>query len=80
MSDDSFRIAHTIWSGALSVLGGLIVWNWNRLNKQVDGKADKTEVQTLREDIAGWRQSQETQHAENRSRLDDIYQLLAGKR
>jgi hypothetical protein len=79
--DDSFiHLFHTVWSGVLTVFGGLIVWNWKRLVDQVDGKVDKTEVETLRKELRDRWVAQDSMHQENRTRLDAIYQLLARKR
>lgn len=92
MNDDNIvHLIHTVWSAALTVFGGIVVWNWNRLVKEVDSKADKSEVTQLREDLQNrWDQQdklnrsrdeqQERQHRENRSRLDTVLTMLANGR
>lgn len=56
------------------------MWNWNRLTKEIDEKADKSEVTQLRSDLAErWRQ-QDTIQAENRKRLDRILEGIYGIR
>jgi hypothetical protein len=75
--DDSWiHIVHTLWSAALTALLGLAGWNWKSLTDRVESKADRTELDTLREDLASWKGDQQTQHKENRDRLDNIYKLL----
>ena len=66
-----------LWSGLLTVLGALVGWSWNKMNSQIDGKADQEDVDQLRESFREQQEVQERMHRENRERLDDIYQLLA---
>jgi hypothetical protein len=69
------------WSWVLSLLGGILMWNWNKLTTDVDRKADHSDLEQLRAEFYEGREAQERMHTENRRRLDDIYQLLAtGKR
>lgn len=71
-SDVAIHWFHTIWSGILTFVGGLVVWNWNRLNKQIDEKASKSEVQQLRDELKERWRAQDQMHSENRRRLDQI--------
>lgn len=71
------HLIHTVWSGVLTALGGLIVWNWNRLVKEVDKKVDRSEITQLREDLRQRWQAQDQVQKESRTRLDAIYKLLA---
>jgi Mg2+/Co2+ transporter CorB len=74
--DDLIHFIHTIWSAALTALGGIVWWsfrwNWNRLCELVDKKADKDEVDSFKEEIRSWKEEQQSQHRENRQRLDAI--------
>jgi hypothetical protein len=75
--DTLIHLIHTLWSAVLSAFGGLIVWNWNKLSKEVDTKADKTDVGQLRSDLVErWRQ-QDALQAEIRQRLDRIVDGIA---
>lgn len=68
-------LAHTVWSGLLSLLGVLILWNWKQLNKRVDDKADRKELDQLRTDMNSYLTQSQRQHTDNTRRLDEI--LLA---
>jgi hypothetical protein len=74
-----FQIFHSLWTGVITVAGGIVAFFTKRLVDQVDQKADREEVDTLRDDIRDWRQEQERQHRSNTERLDQII-LELGRR
>jgi hypothetical protein len=83
----TFNPWHLIWTGMLTLLGFLLKWNLNQLTKQIDDKANKTEVtnikealENLRKDRAERDERSEAMHAENRQRLDRILEGMAAVR
>lgn len=80
MDESSVHLGFVVWSSLLSVLGVLIMWNWTRMAKQVDDKADKSEVAQLRSDLAARWLQQDKMHAANTRRLDMIILRLGGIR
>lgn len=78
--DSLIHWVHSAWlAGGTLITGafmGIVKWNWNRVVKQIDDKADKSEVTQLREDLSARWETQDRMHTENRGRLDQIYQEL----
>lgn len=84
-----------VWNAILTILVGIIGWNWTKLTDKVDGKAeaarvdelerrmddkaDKPDIDAVRREIEALRRSQELQHQETRVRLDRILENQADR-
>lgn len=66
------NIFHTLWTGIITVAGAIVAFFTKRLVDEVDQKADKAEVDTLREEFRAHMASQQQQHTDNTERLDRI--------
>lgn len=80
MDDNTVHLIFSLWCAALTIIGVLFMWMWNRLVKQVDDKAEKTEVTQLRDDLRERWITQDKMHAENRTRLDRIFDRVVKQR
>jgi hypothetical protein len=82
--DSLIHTIHTIWSAILSgmfaILAGIVGMFGRRLLGELDRKADKDDVDQLRNDFQASMESQERMHRENRLRLDRILENTAVKR
>jgi len=74
-----FEFGHAVWTGLLTVAGSFVAFFTKRLVDQVDGKADKTEVEELREGLKESLARQERHHQSNTERLDRIIIELGRK-
>lgn len=88
--DDLIHLLLGVCIFLVGALEGVIVWNWRRMVHEIENKVDKDEIEQLRADLQSrWStqdqlaqsrdERQDRQHRENRSRMDEIYQLLAGR-
>lgn len=76
-SDGSiFTVVHSIWTGILTLLAGLILWNWNKVNDDIKDLSQEIKSKVDRDDWNSWKVEQQVQHRENRERLDDILKLM----
>lgn len=75
-----FQVAHTIWTAAITVAGGVVAFFTKRLVDTVDQKADKSEVNDLKVSIRDLMDQQRRQHESNTSRLDHILLTLSDGR
>lgn len=80
-----------LWNVLLTLLAGIIMWNWNRLHTELDGKADKSILEIVREELASLRESQERELRDLRQsgetaaraqndRLDRLIQITLSNR
>jgi hypothetical protein len=67
-----FQIAHTVWTGTITVAGAIVAFFTKRLFDQVDAKADKCDVDDLKKDIKDFIERQDRNHESNTKRLDQI--------
>jgi len=74
----SFQIFHTTWTAVITVAGAIVAFFTKRLVDQVDGKADKCDVEELREMHRDLLLRQDQQHRDNTQRLDKIIMELGG--
>jgi hypothetical protein len=74
-----FQIVHTAWTGIITVAGGIVAFFTKRLFDQVDAKADKCDVEDLKQDIKDFITRQDGQHQANTERLDRIIMELGRK-
>jgi hypothetical protein len=74
-----FQLVHTAWTAVITVAGGIVAFFTKRLVDQVDAKADKCDVEELKQDIKDFISQQAQQHAGNTDRLDRIIMELGRK-
>jgi hypothetical protein len=77
---NGLQAIHTIWTGVITVAGGIVAFFTKRLIDTVDQKADKSEVDELKASIRDMLDRQDSQHASNTSRLDHILLTLSDGR
>lgn len=82
----TFNLWHVLWTAVLSLIALLLKWNLHQLSAHIDQKADKAEVGGLKDSLDELRRNRlerdkrsDDMHAENRARLDRIYERLGGK-
>lgn len=76
---NGFTVFHTLWTAAITVAGGIVAFFTKRLVDQVDAKADKCDVDELKQNIKDFIARSDNQHASNTSRLDTIILELGGR-
>lgn len=76
---NDFQIIHTIWTGAITVAGGIVAFFTKRLVDHIDDKADKEDVNDLKVDIQNLIERQDRHHEGNVERLDKIIMELGGR-
>lgn len=75
-----FQIFHSLWTGVITVAGGIVAFFTKRLVDQVDQKADQSEVDDLKLDLKTFIAQQQLQHQGNTARLDQVITLLLSGR
>lgn len=70
---------HALWTGAITVGGAIVAFFTKRLVDQVDAKADKCDVDDLKDAMKILFARQDDQHRQNTERLDTII-LELGRR
>jgi hypothetical protein len=83
--DSTIHTLHTLWSLILSAAGALLMFFLNRTIKQLDGKAEKSEVAEVKDDIKNINDkldkisdTQAQRHEANTRRLDNILFKING--
>lgn len=71
---------HTIWTGVITVAGGIVAFFTKRLIDEVDKKADQCDVDELKEDMKTLFARQDEQHKSNTERLDRIIMAMNSQR
>lgn len=75
MSDDpqtGLQVFHITWTAVTTVLGAIVAFFTKRLVDEVKEKADKCDVDDLKQDIKDFIERQDRQHRDNTARLDQI--------
>lgn len=73
---NTFQSVHTLWTAVITVAGGIVAFFTKRLVDEVDLKADKVDVDALKEDLHQMLVRQDAQHRGNTDRLDMIIMEL----
>lgn len=79
----AFQVLHGIWTTILTGFGLLLMWNGRRLVNQVDGKAEKKDLddhkesvdkrfEAMQNELHRMIDAQGKQHEQNSGRLDTI--------
>jgi hypothetical protein len=79
MSDDpqtGIQIFHTVWTAVITVAGAIVAFFTKRTIDEIDQKADRSEVTSIKQDIRDFMVAQAEQHKSNTSRLDQIIMEL----
>jgi hypothetical protein len=79
MSDDpqtGIQIFHTVWTAVITVAGAIVAFFTKRTIDEIDQKADRSEVTSIKQDIRDFIVAQAEQHKANTTRLDQIIMEL----
>ena len=81
MSDpqSDFQTVHTVWTGLITVAGAIVAFFTKRTFDSIDGKADKCDVEELKQDLKDLLSRNDRQHESNTQRLDKIIMELRGR-
>lgn len=81
MADPSeLQTIHTFWTATITVGVAIVAFFTKRLINEVDKKADKSELNDLKEVVSDFLERQDRQHAANTGRLDQILLTLSERR
>jgi len=76
----ALQAVHYIWTAVITAGGAIVAFFTKRLVDEVDRKADKSEVDELKQDIKDFLERNATQHTDNTKRLDQILLTLSDRR
>ncbi len=76
---NEFQILHTTWTALITVAGAIVAFFTKRLFDQVDAKADKEDMNELKQDIRTFLEQQRQQHQSNTERLDNLIMVLGSR-
>ena len=74
-----FEVAHTLWTGVITVAGAIVAFFTKRTLDQIDSKADKCDMDELKQDLKDLLSRNDRQHESNTQRLDKIIMELRGR-
>jgi hypothetical protein len=74
-----FEVAHTLWTGVITIGGLIVAFFTKRTVDSIDTKADKCDVEDLKEDLKTFLARSDRQHESNTQRLDKIIMELRGR-
>lgn len=77
---NEFQLVQAIWTGAITVAGGIVAFFTKRLVDAVDQKANRSEVDALKADFKELLARQDRHHESNVQRLDQILMEISARR
>lgn len=78
-SQESADALQLVWRSAITIGGAVVAFFVKRLIDEVDKKADKSEIEEMRQTMNNFMERQENYHQTNTARLDTIIMELGRK-
>jgi hypothetical protein len=72
----TIQTVHTVWTSIITIAGAVVAFFTKRTFDQIDSKADKCDVEDLKEDLKTLLARNDRQHESNTQRLDKIIMEL----